>query len=325
LSAARGRPGRGLAYAWPAVAATALLLALNTAADPSFGRPASWAPILAVATPFMLVAMAEAPAILSGNGGLDLSVGPLAGVVNAALVALVVPAGLASPAALVGATLAIGLAAGALNGTLVVVFRIPPIIATLGTYLIHSSLALEILPTAGGKAPDWLVALTGARAGVPLMLAFPAAVALVWVPLRRTAFGRNLLAVGGDQRAAFASGVPVGPTRFLAYVTSGVLAATAGLAFTAVLGSGDPTVAPPYTLIGIAGAVLGGVGLGGGRGGLLGAAAGGVILFLVQNLLSLAHVSSFYMQIAYGALLLGALALNSLEDAWRRRREPGTA
>ena len=325
MSAARGLPGRGLAYAWPAAAAATSLLALNIAIDPSFGRPTSWAPILAVATPFMLVAMAEAPAIMSGNGGLDLSVGPLAGVVNAALVTLLVPTGFDSPLALVAATLAMGLAAGALNGALVVVLRIPPIIATLGSYLIYSSLAIEILPTAGGRAPGWLAGLTGARAGVPLMLAIPAAIALVWMPLRRSAFGRNLLAVGGDQRAAFTSGVPVSATRFLAYLATGVVAAAAGFAFTAVLGSGDPTVAPPYTLIGIAGAVLGGVGLGGGRGGLFGAAAGGAILFLVQNLLSLAQVSSFYMPIAYGAILLVALALNSLGDTLRRRRELGSA
>jgi ribose transport system permease protein len=67
--------------------------------------------------------------------------------------------------------------------------------------------------------------------------------------------------------------------------------------------------------------VLGGVGLSGGRGGLLGAAAGGAVLFLVQNLLSLAHVSAFYAQIAYGAILLVALALNGLAERARHRRD----
>ena len=83
----------------------------------------------------------------------------------------------------------------------------------------------------------------------------------------------------------------------------------------------DPTAATRYTLIGIAGAVLGGVSLSGGRGGLLGAAAGGAVLFFVQNLLSLAHVSAFYAQIAYGVILLAALALNGIAERVRHRRD----
>ncbi len=310
---------RRTAYARPAVAFAAALLALNVAIDHSFVDPTNWPSILTVAMPFVLIAMAAAPVIMSG--GIDLSIGPLAGFINAVLIGALVPLGAGSPLLAIPAVVATGAAVGCVNGALVAWLRVPSIIATLGSYLVLSGLTLEILPTAGGSAPDWMIALAG-RAGVfPLPLLILAAVALTWLPLRESAYGRNLLATGGDQRTAFASGIDVTKVCFVAYVAAGVIAAVTGFAFTVALGSGDPAAATPYTLIGIAGAVLGGVSLAGGRGGLLGAAAGGAALFLVQNLLSLAHVSAFYAQIAYGLILILALALSRIVDVSRRRRE----
>ena len=269
--------------------------------------------------PFILVSMAAAPAIISG--GIDLSIGPAAGIVNAALIAWLAPAGWTSPLAIIAATLAIGLAIGAANGVVIAWLRVPSIIATLGSYLVLSGLTLEILPMSGGRAPDWMIALGGRIRRLPAAARDFNMRLSRRAPVRASAFGRNLLASGGEPRAAFASGIDVGLTRFVAYVASSIIAAITGFAFTVSLGSGDPTAATPYTLIGIAGAVLGGVSLSGGRGGLLGAAAGGAVLFLVQNLLSLAHVSAFYAQIAYGVILLAALALNGLAESVRHRRD----
>ena len=312
---------RRFAYAWPAVAAAAVLLALNVAIDPSFLDPANWPAILAVAMPFVLIAMAAAPAIVSGGGGIDLSIGPLAGLVNAVLVGAVFPAGITSPLLVVPAVIALGGLAGAANGVLVAWIRVPPIIATLGTYLVLSGLTLEILPMAGGRAPDWMIALGGGFGGFPLPLVVLAAVGLGWLPLRRSAFGRNLLATGGEQRAAFTSGVDVATVRFLVYVAGGTIAAVTGFAFTVSLGSGAPTAAAPYTLIGIAGAVLGGVSLAGGRGGLLGAPPGGAVRVVVEAPQSQPPVAAVYAQFAYGLILILALAANGLADRARRRRE----
>lgn len=312
---------RRVGYAGPAIATALALLIVNVLLDPSFLDSSNWPSILAVAMPFVLIAMAAAPAIVSGGGGIDLSIGPLAGFVNAVLVGALFPAGIATPVLVILATLAVGAAVGATNGLLVAWVRVPPIIATLGTYLVLTGATLEVLPMAGGRAPDWMVALGGGFGGFPMPLLILAAVAVLWLPLRQSAFGRNMLATGGDQRTAFTSGINVTAVRILVYVAGGTIAAITGFAFTVSLGSGDPTAAAPYTLIGIAGAVLGGVSLAGGRGGLLGAAAGGAVLFLVQNLLSLAHVSAFYAQFAYGLILVLALAVNGLADAARRRRE----
>lgn len=312
---------RRVSYAGPALATAAVLLALNIAIDRSFLVPANLPSILAVSMPFVLVSMAAAPAIMSGGGGIDLSIGPLAGFTNAVLIGALFPAGITSPMTTIAAVILIGAFFGAVNGALIAWVRIPAIIATLGTFLVLSGLTLEVLPMAGGRVPDWMAVMRGSLLGFPLPLAAVVVVALAWLPLRQSAFGRNLLATGGDQRAAFASGVDVTTVRFLVYVVGGIIGAVAGFAFTVSLGSGDPTATGPYTLIGIAGAVLGGVSLAGGRGGLLGAAAGGAILYLVQNLLSLAHVSAFYAQVAYGVILILALALNSIVDIRRRRRE----
>lgn len=309
---------RSAATAAPALATAAILLTLNAGLDPSFLSPRFWAGILAVAAPFMVISMAAAPAIVSGRGGIDLSIGPTAGLVNAVLVGVLFDAGITSPPAALAATLGVGATVGAINGVLVAWARVPAIIVTLGTYLAVSGLTLEILPMAGGQAPGWVIALGGSWAGVPLPVLPIIGAAAIWSIPMATRYGRNLRATGSDPRTAFASGVDVARVRALAFVLSGALAGVGGLAFTVALGSGDPTAAPSYTLIGIAGAVLGGVALSGGRGGLLGAAAGGAVLFLVQNLLSLAHVSAFYSQIAYGAILIAALWLSRLIGRLRR-------
>jgi ribose transport system permease protein len=306
-------------YAVPILVAVLALVLLNAAFDHAFVSFNNWASILAAATPFMLTAMAQTAPVLAGNGGIDLSVGPLAGLTNAVLVAVLVPAGLDGPLPMLAATLAIGGLSGLLNGTLVCIVRVQPIIATLGTFLIYEGLTLEVLPTAGGSAPAWLRAFADRVGGVPGPLLLYLVLAAAWLGLCATAYRRNLLAVGGDERAAFTAGVNVTAVRIVAYVIAGVLAAFAGLAFTSVLGSADPSVGVPYTLTSVAGVALGGLSLAGGRGGMLGATAGGALLFLVQNLLTLAQVSIFYLQIVTGLILLAALAMNAFIERRRLR------
>ena len=274
------------------------------------------------AAPFIITAMAQTPSVMSGDGGVDLSVGPLAGLVNALVAVGARSSRLDRPGlSIVGATLLVGVASGLLNGIMVAVVRVQPIIATLGTYLAYQGITLEMLPMAGGQAPDWLVALAnsqGRRAWQCFVLFV--ALGIAWLAFERTAFRRNLLAVGGDARAAYASGVNVAAVRIIAYVIGGVLAAVAGLVFTAALGSGDPRVGVPYTLTSIAAVALGGVALSGGRGGMLGSAAAGALLFLIQTLFTLAQVSIFYIQIMYGVILFVALTLNAAGERARKAR-----
>lgn len=307
-------------YATPAAVVLAVLLIGNLIADASFLTPSNWPATFATLGPYVLVAMAVAPAVLSGGAGVDLSVGPLAGFVSAVVVAKLQPNGLGDVWLALPIALGVGAGVGLVNGGLIAYLRLPPIVATLGAYLVLSGWTLKVLPSAGGTAPDWLSQLSGGAGPIPGIWLLFAGVAIGWTLLRRSAYGRNLLAVGGDERAAFTAGVDVARVRMLAYVVAGTIAAVAGLAFVANLQSADPNVGPPFTLIALAGAALGGISLAGGRGGLLGAAMGGTTLFLVQHLLDAIGVSVFGTQIAYGCVLILALAANSLSDRRRRRR-----
>lgn len=307
-------------YAWPVLVAVVVFTALNAIASPAFTDSSNWNGMIIGVAPFILTAMAQTAPVMSGDGGIDLSVGPLAGMVNAMVTSILVPSGWGDPATIIAASLGVGILAGLLNGVLIAVVRVQPIIATLGTYLAFQGLTLEMLPMAGGQAPAWLVGIAGSFGGISGMFILIVVIGLIWLAFERTAYRRNLLAVGGDARAAYASGVNVTAVRIIAYVIGGVLAAVAGLVFTAALGSGDPRVGVPYTLSSIAAVALGGIALSGGRGGMLGAAAAGALLFLIQTLFTLAQVSIFYIQIMYGLILLAAMTLNAAGERARRAR-----
>lgn len=307
-------------YAWPVLAAMVIFTVLNAVASPAFTDTSNWNGMLIGVAPFILTAMAQTAPVISGDGGIDLSVGPLAGLVNALVTSILVPSGWSDPVTIIGISLGVGILSGLLNGFLIAVVRVQPIIATLGTFLAYQGITLEMLPMAGGQAPAWLVGIAGTFGGLSGMLVLIIVVGLFWLAFERSAYRRNLLAIGGDSRAAYASGVNVAGVRIIAYVIGGVLAAVAGLVFTAALGSGDPRVGVPYTLTSIAAVALGGIALSGGRGGMLGAAAAGTLLFLIQTLFTLAQVSIFYIQIMYGVILLVALTLNAAGERARRGR-----
>lgn len=312
-AAARLRaPFARTSYSWPALVATALLVITTEVVNPGFLAASNLSQVIVVLAPFFLISMAQALPIVSGHSGLDLSVGPVAGFVTVLIAASLQPAGVTNILTVLVISLGSGLLIGAVNGVLIAYLRIPPVIVTLGSYLVLSGLAVQMLPSPGGTVPPWLSGLAGTAAGVPLMLIPIVLVVASWIWLKSTSFWRNLLIMGGDERCAFSAGINVDLARLLVYMLAGLIAAIAGIALAASLGSGDATVGPNYSLISFAGAALGGISLAGGRGGMLGAAAGGCILFLVQNLLTLANVSVFQQQIAEGLLLVFALIANSL-------------
>ena len=304
------------------VGLAALLLVLLAAASlvftpGQFGIGAIFV-TLGTAAPTLLAAVAVTPSILSGRGGIDLSVGPLMGVLNVLLVQyLIGQAGQGSPFVVVPVALVLGALGGLLNGTLVGVVRLQPVVATLGTYLMFSGLAIWLLPSPNGTVPSWLMGLSSQGVLVPL-----AAVAAGWALLKRTPYYEHLMAIGGDERAAFTSGVPVVAVRILAYTLGGVLAGVAALALSAVLGSADPTVGPGFTLSAITAAALGGTSLAGGRGGLTGAIVGALDIFLLQNLLTHFNISTFALQIFYGVILVLAVTSNAASGRlpWQRKR-----
>jgi ribose transport system permease protein len=303
---------RRSAYASFAVALLVLFLITNISIEPKAFEPSGLLTTIGLASPIVLAAVANTPAILSGGGGIDLSVGPLMSLVGAIVVVGVIQhAGSSSPAVILPVALGSGIVSGLGNGFLVVIVRLQPIVATLGTYLVYIGITLLIAPEPTGTVPGWLAAMAG-TGSLPLL----ASVLLLWGALSRTPFYSKLMATGGDDRAAYAAGIPVTSVRWAAYAISGFLAATAGLSLTAVLASVDPNAGAQYTLLGIAAAALGGVSLAGGRGGMLGAVVGGVNIFLIENILTYYTGSAFIEQFAYGIVLVMAVIGNSFTSRW---------
>lgn len=299
--------GRSVGFA---VVLLVVLLAVNLILSPGRFQPGSWGALVGLAAPLIGAAIASTPVILAGRGGIDISVGPLMGFVNAMVIqVLFLKAGISSPLLLVPAALLIGALVGAANGFLATIVRIQPIVATLGTYLILTGVTLTILPAPIGPAPVWLKALSGPLSMLPLALMF-----IAWWLVRRTPYYDQLMAVGSDDRAAYTAGVDVTSVRFIAYVMTGILGGCAGLMLTALIGSADPNIGPTYTLIAIAAVALGGVSLAGGRGGVAGAAIGAIDIFLLQSVLTTFNVSTFVLQIAYGAILVLAVMLTALQE-----------
>jgi len=295
-----------------------VLFIANAIVQPQFLSQQSWAASMAVLCPTVLTAMAMTLPILSGNGGIDLSVGPMAGFITVLIAAVLVPAGITSQV-IIPIVIVFGLTSGALNGVLIAYVRLPAIIATLGMYLFYQGLGTEVLPEAGGSVPVWLVKLDGSYGPIPAVWVVFAVIAVIWLLLTRGSYPRNLLSVGGDERAAYTAGVNVSRLRVVTYSLGGALAAIAGLMLTGLIQGGDGTVGPPYTISAITAVALGGIALAGGRGGLLGGAIGGTVLFLIQELLTDAHVSVYAVSVVNGIILILALALNGTVEYLRRR------
>jgi ribose transport system permease protein len=282
---------------WPTLVFAALFMVLVTLK----GRftPFDLRALVVTALPLVIVALGQFIIILTR--GIDLSLGPIASV-SGAVMALTVTdnptIGLALP-------ILIGLAAGLLNGGLIIGIGLPPIIVTLATMSIWQGVALVVLPNPGGSIPDGYQSLllgdfSSPLAGVLILVLF--AGLATW--LLGTRYGLALRAIGGDELAAGLSGVRVRRTKIIAYVLGGLLAGIAGMFMAVALSSGSPTEGDDYILTSIAAVVLGGIPLVGGRGSPLAVAIGALILTITASLLYFAQVSSFYQSLINGAILL---------------------
>jgi ribose transport system permease protein len=301
---------REYAFLFSLVLTIALVIA-NTAVLPSF---ASWSQVpgeLGTLAPFALAAMASTPAILVGGGGIDLSIAPVMGLANVVLVIGLLPHGMGHPAIAVPLLMILGGLIGAINGILVAVLRYPPVIATLAVYFVLGGIDLRLAPDPVNSYPGWTAELATNVWHIPGTVFTVGAVLLFWFLFRRTAYYGALFAVGDDDVAAYSAGVNVTMVRILAYTMGGVLAAIAAVALTGVIQSADITIWPSYVLIALAAVALGGTSLSGGRGGFLGSALGATAVYLIQTLLSALGVDVFYVQVAFGGVLLAAVVAGS--------------
>jgi ribose transport system permease protein len=298
----------------PWALATALSLALlvaNGLVRTSFAAAGSWPATLATFAPFALAAMASTPQILSGGGGIDLSVSPLLNLVSVLIVAVLIPHGLGSAAVAIPIALGVGLAVGAINGVLVTVLRYQPVLATLCTVFVLEGVGLKLLAQPRSGSTGWLNHLGNQIGPFPGALVPLLAVSAAWIALGRIPYRRTLHTVGGDDVAAYAAGVNVTAVRIVAYGVGGLFAAVAGIALVAATQSADATQGIQYALPALAAVAIGGTSLRGGRGGRGGSFAGAAIIYLIQTLLDSLGVPDAWLQVVYGALLIVAIMLSS--------------
>jgi ribose transport system permease protein len=288
-----------------ALVLSAVLLVANIAVLPSFGSPSNFDTNLTLFAPFALVAMAATPSILSGGGGLDISVALNAGFVCNVLILYLLPHGTwGSPWVAVPLALALGSAIGLVNGFSVAVLRYQPVIATLCMLFVLQGINQKIAGAPTASPPSWTQHLAAGLGPIPGGLVLIAVPVAIWILLQRLPFHRVLLSVGGNDATAFSAGVNVTLVRILAYALGGFFAAVAGIAIATLLQSSDGNAGLEYVLIALAAVALGGTPIGGGRGGLLGAIVGAAAIFLIQNLLSALHVDAYWLQVAYGGMLI---------------------
>jgi ribose transport system permease protein len=262
-----------------------------------------------------IVAMAQTLVVLTA--GIDLSVGMVLVLANCLASAVVVGSPTMTLLGLAG-VLAVGALCGAINGLIVIVGRLQPIVTTIATGSVYYGIALALRRVPGGDVNAGLAdALTGQLWGVvPASLVLLLVLLLVvWVPWRRSVVGRAAYAVGSSELAAYMSGVPVRRARFVAYTLSGLLASVAGIFVTCITYSGEASAAngSTYTLYSIAAVVLGGVSLFGGSGSAVGAVFGALMFRTIGDLLFVFNLDPLWQPLFQGVVLSLAVCIGSLQ------------
>jgi simple sugar transport system permease protein/ribose transport system permease protein len=304
------------AQRYGALAALAALFAYNAVQTPFFLTQQSLLFILLrQAAPIAIVAVGMA--VVIGTAGIDLSVGSVMAI-SGQVGALSLLAGRGPAVAIVLALLAAA-ACGVFNGTLVARYGVQPIIATLILFIAGRGIAQ--LLSGGALEPienstfQWLG--LGRPLGVPVQVLLAVLVAIgAWLVMRRTAFGRYVLAVGGNETASRLAGVPVGRVKLLAYVTSATLAGLVGLVAVSVSSASDANnTGLGMELDAIAAVAVAGTSLYGGRVTIPGTVVGALMLKLLQNTLIAHGIARETAQIVEGAVIVLALWIQRHEAA----------
>ena len=265
--------------------------------------------------PLAMAAIGQTIVVLTR--GLDLSVGGIMDLTNA-LAAVHMQDDPLSMAAWTVIVLLVGALLGLLNGLLVGLGRLQPIVVTLATLSIFQGVAIRILPQPGGAIPPgYTAALVNTDA--PWALVYVVLCGVLWLAFRRSALGVAVIAIGNDEGAARANGIDVVRAKVAAYTLSGVFAAAGGLFLAATATAGDATSGNAFTLSSIVAVVLGGVNLFGGRGSAVGAIAGAFVTTMIVNILFFSEIDPLYQSFYEGLFLIVAVVLGGVVGRLVRR------
>jgi ribose transport system permease protein len=270
--------------------------------------------------PLAFAAVAQTMAVIAR--GIDLSIGSMMALTSVVAAVLMEDRGESFAILVVVGVLLLGCLLGAINGSLIVITKVPDIVVTLAMLFVWAGVALLVLKTPGGGSAEWLGDITRGsllnewipRAAVVLLVT----VAVIWIPIKRSRLGLSLYAIGSDPLAAYRSGVSVNRTKIFAYMLAGLFSALGGLSLTATTGLASP-VPGPYTLTSVAAVVLGGVSLAGGRGGVLGPMVAVVILSLLRTDMTFLNLNTNLATVAQGVILVGVVMVGSLIELRRER------
>jgi len=296
---------------WSGILVAVLLgIAALSFSTPAFLTEFNWFVLLRSICVSLLVAFSQM--VMLGVGQMNLSVGALGGLIAIVTGGLMEAWGWPTVPAVLAA-LAVGAAAGCLNGWLTVRTGINGFIVTLATASAFTGINLGITQAVPFyNLPADFVAFGNGRVGLfPLLLIVPMVVTVLLVIFfARTVQGRYLLAVGGNSHAAELSGISVSRAIIFAHALSGLLAAAAGVLAAAQLGSAQPTIGADWLVISFAAPIIGGASLAGGAISITGTVIAVLLVGLIQNAMVLLAVDPYWVTFLLGALILIAVWIN---------------
>ena len=289
-----------------------VLFVVTRMIQPSYGA-GDFGSLVRAVLPYAFAVAAQTVVVIAG--GIDLSVAAMMALTSVTAASMMAGASEEYALFVVPFVLAMGFVLGAVNGILIVVTRVPDIVVTLATLFVLQGAALLVLEAPGGGVAEWLKSLIVGTLPVPglpdsvdawipkALVLLIVLLCIVWIPLKRSRLGLSIYAIGSDQLAAFRSGVPVARTKILAYAIGGLFGAMGGLSLTMSTGIGAP-IPGPYLMASVAAVVLGGVTLGGGKGGLLGPIIAVFVLRLVRTDLTLLAIDPNVTAIIEGTIMV---------------------
>lgn len=284
--------------------------------NPKFLTISNWTIIITQVSINALLAFGVTFVIITG--GIDLSLGSMVAVTGVVAASLAHPDSF--PVALpIMAGLLTGVVMGSVNGLVITKSKVPPFIVTLGMMTIGRGLALIL--SKGRPISNLSDSFNFIGGGNILGIPFPIIVLIITfvvcsVVLKKTVLGRYIYAVGGNEQAAKASGIRVNKVKMAVYIICGGLAALAGILLTSRITTGQPNAGAGFELDAIAAAIIGGTSTSGGKGTMTGTLIGALLIGVISNGLDLLNVTSYYQQVVMGAIIIGAVVL----DSWNQKQ-----
>ena len=294
------------------VIALIILMAVITIINSNFLTANNLLNLLLQVTSNALIAFGMTFVILTG--GIDLSVGSILAL-SSALTAGLLGSGMPVTLAIL-ISLILGCILGMMNGLLISYGKLAPFIVTLATMTIFRGATLVYTngnPITKGLSDTFLFQFLGQGyiVGIPFPVIIMFIVFIVlYVLLHKTAFGKSVYAIGGNEKASYISGVKLNKVKIIIYSISGIMASISGLIITSRLSSAQPTAGASYEMDAIAAVVLGGTSLSGGKGRILGTLIGALIIGVLNNGLNIIGVLAFWQQVVKGVVILIAVLID---------------